>query len=262
MLSEATAHVAPANHVQRAPELSAQDRRSARATAPDLIRLPPGSFWMGESRDDKFATNTERPRHRVTFPYPFALSRSPVSVGEYREFSPQHGPDEAADLPAVNVSWEDALGYCDWLSAALGEKYRLPSEAEWEYACRAGTDTSFVTGEDITLRDANFLYSEQGERVGRGGRQPQGSYPLNPYGLADMHGQVCEFVMDVWHTDFIDAPCDGSAWSNSSDSPLRVIRGGAWDYMPRLLRSAWRDAVERTAKRDNLGFRLALTLAN
>ena len=232
-----------------------------RLQLPEMVPLSTGSFWMGESRDDKFATDTERPRHRVTFAYAFALGRTPVTVGDYSAFDPEHAPDEPADWPVVNVSWEESQAYCAWLTKETAQPFRLPSEAEWEYACRAGTDTCFSTGADIAIAEANFLYSEQGERVGAGDRKPVASYSPNSYGISDLHGQVCELVQDVWHPNFIGAPSDGSPWMVGADSDLRVIRGGAWDYMPRLLRSAWRDAVPRTQRRDNLGFRLAITIS-
>lgn len=227
---------------------------------PVLVPLPPGWYWMGESRNDKFATDTERPRHRVTISHSFALGRTPVTNEEFRAFSPGHGSGEPEDWPVVNVDWEDAQDYCGWLSEGTGKPFRLPSEAEWEYACRAGTESCFSTGEDIGLNDANFLYSEQGEHIGLGSRQGVGLYPPNAYGLCDFHGQVCEWVEDSWHPSYHGAPADGSAWIDGDAAGLRVIRGGAWDYLPRLLRSAWRDAVPVGQRRDNLGFRLAMTL--
>lgn len=229
-------------------------------TSRDLIALPTGSFWMGESPDDKFATDTERPRHRVTFHRAFAIARTPVTVGEYRLFAPRHGSGEPANWPVANVTWYDAEAYCIWLNAATGQPYRLPSEAEWEYACRAGTESCFSTGPDLQLSQANFLYSEQGERIGIGRRQAVGAYPANRYGLHDFHGNVCEFTRDSWHPDFHGAPSSGQAWVSGGQPDRCVIRGGAWDYLPRLLRSAWRDSLPRNQRRDNVGFRLALTL--
>lgn len=228
--------------------------------APGLVEIPAGSFIMGETIDDKFATDTERPAHRVVFARAFALGRHPVTVGEYRSFVPAHAPGEDADLPVVSVSWDDARAFCAWRCGQTGRPYRLPSEAEWEYACRAGTRTPFTSGGDLSLRDANFLYSENGERIGVGVRTPSGCYAPNAFGLYDFHGNVCEWVEDAWHPHYADAPTDGSAWLDGGDPARRVIRGGAWDYLPRLLRSAWRDALPCTQRRDNTGFRLALTL--
>jgi formylglycine-generating enzyme required for sulfatase activity len=236
--------------------------------APALVELPPGNFIMGGTDDDKFVTDTERPAHRVAIAHRFALGRFPVTVGEYRAFAPRHAPNEDPDWPAVNVSWDDAQAFCAWLASITGQPFRLPSEAEWEYACRAGTRASFVDSDQITPDDANFLYSEEGQRIGPGQRTPAGRYAPNAFGLYDLLGNVCEWVADIWHCDYAGAPTDGSAWLTAGSSDPRVtcgelrrtIRGGAWDYLPRLLRSAWRDSLPRPHHRDNVGFRVALTL--
>ncbi|HSI15418.1 MAG TPA: formylglycine-generating enzyme family protein [Chthoniobacter sp.] len=214
---------------------------------PQLVALPGGEFTMGESVGDKFANDTERPAHRVTIA-PFALGRFVVSVGEYRVFRPGHAPEDSAELPVVNVSWNDAQAYCDWLSTQNGRRCRLPSEAEWEYACRAGSTTPFACGNEVTPRDANYFYSEAGERIGPGRRTRAGEYPANAFGLHDLHGNVCEWVEDAWRPNYLV--------STAADD-RRVIRGGAWDYLPRLLRCAWRDGLPVDCRRDNLGFRLA-----
>lgn len=227
--------------------------------APDVVPVPVTEFVMGASEDDKFATDTERPAHRVRFAHRFALGRFPVTVGEYRRFSPAHAPDDPASVPVVDVSWHDAAGYCAWLGDAAGWPYRLPTEAEWECACRAGTTDPFSSGETIAVADANFLYDETGRRVGLGERTRIDAYPPNGLGLHDLHGNVCEWVADAWHPNYAGAPTDGSAWTDEGE-PRRVIRGGAWDYLPRLLRSAWRDGLPADAVRDNVGFRVALTL--
>lgn len=228
--------------------------------APALVKLPPGVFVMGETPDDKFATDTERPAHRVTFGHAFALGKFPVTVGEYRAFAPDHSAGENPLLPVVNVSWREAQAYCAWLRNETGDPFRLPSEAEWEYACRAGTQFPFALGAEITPTDANFLYTEQGEKIGPGVRTPIRRYAANAFGLYDLHGNVCEWVEDGWHSSYVGAPADGSVWVASDDSDRRVIRGGAWDYLPRLLRSAWRDSMPGGHRRDNVGFRIAQTL--
>ncbi|HXA15336.1 MAG TPA: formylglycine-generating enzyme family protein [Opitutaceae bacterium] len=236
--------------------------------APALVELPPGSFIMGATEDDKFVTDTERPAHRVALAHRFALGRFPVTVGEYGAFAPLHAPGDDPDWPVVNVSWDDAQSFCAWLTSTTGQPFRLPSEAEWEYACRAGTRASFVSGGDITPAEANFLYAEDGQRIGIGQRTIVGRYAPNTFGLHDLHGNVCEWTGDVWHRDYNGAPTDGSAWLTTGGSAWlagepdrRVIRGGAWDYLPRLLRSAWRDSLPHTHRRDNTGFRIALTLS-
>ena len=224
---------------------------------PPLVVLAVGEFMMGESADDKFANDTERPAHRVHFTRAFALGKFPVTVGEYRAFRPGHAPADAGDLPVVNVSWEEALAYCAWLSEQTVRAFRLPSEVEWEFACRAGSERPFAGGGEITPADANYFYDEHGQRIGPGARTPVGRYPANAWGLHDLHGNVCEWVEDVWHSGYDSAPGDGAAWLANGDPRRRVIRGGAWDYLPRLLRCSWRDALPADSRRDNLGFRIA-----
>ena len=230
---------------------------------PLMVLLPAGEFMMGENEDDKFANDTERPVHRVRIGSNLALGKFSVTVAEFLKFraaessfdvrcSSAHG----FNLPIIRVSWQDAVAYCEWLTAQTGRSYRLPTEAEWEYACRADTNSPFFFGHDIFVTHANFLYDENGTRIGPGGRTPVGHYAPNAFGLHDMHGNVCEWVADIWHPDYNGAPADGAAWLQPGNSQ-RVIRGGAWDYLPRLLRSSWRDSRFATHRADNIGFRVA-----
>jgi formylglycine-generating enzyme required for sulfatase activity len=230
------------------------------AIVPELVVIPAGEFIMGETADDKFATDTERPAHRVRISEPFALGKYAVTEAEYRRFVTGRSETSSSDLPVVNVSWEDAREYCAWLWAETGKPFRLPTEAEWEYACRAGTRTPFGTGNDIALTHANFLYTESGERIGPGERVSVSQGSPNRFGVWGLHGNVCEWVEDAWHPNYEGAPTDGTAWLSSGDLSQRVIRGGAWDYLPRLLRSAWRDALPPSCRRDNVGFRVALSI--
>lgn len=227
-----------------------------RFITPLLVELLAGHFTMGENAGDKFANDTERPAHRVTFPTSFALGKFPVTVAEFRRFRTGHAPGEPEAWPVVNISWRDATAYCDWLTEQSGQPFRLPSESEWEYACRAGSSTPFASGDVITLAEANFLYDETGLVIGAGARSAVGSYPPNAFGLYDLHGNVCEWVADGWHGDYAGAPGDGQSWAQSGDE-RRVIRGGAWDYLPRLLRSSWRDWRPMDYRADNIGFRVA-----
>jgi formylglycine-generating enzyme required for sulfatase activity len=229
--------------------------------APKTCTIPAGAFEMGDNDTDKFANNTERPRHHVTIARPFRLGIFPVTVGEYRCLHPDFARDDTPDLPAVSISWHDAEEYCAWLASENGSSWRLPSEAEWEYACRAGAQTPFAGGNEIDLHAANFLYDESGEKIGPGLRTPAGAYPTNAFGVEAMHGNVCEWCADTCHPDYHGAPADGSAWTENGSNDLRVIRGGAWDYLPRLLRSSWRDSLPATTRRDNVGFRLACDIA-
>ena len=222
---------------------------------PVMVQLSAEEFLMGENPGDKFANDTERPAHRVKFASPFALAKFPVTVGEFSKFNGR-SMAEPDGLPVVRVSWHDAVSYCEWLTIETGRHYRLASEAEWEFACRAGSRSPFCTGNEIGTADANFLYDENGARVGVGRRTPVGSFPTNQFGLCDMHGNVCEWIADSWHPDYIGAPADGSAWLAEGDD-RKVIRGGAWDYLPRLLRSSWRDWRVAGHLADNIGFRVA-----
>ena len=132
--------------------------------------------------------------------------------------------------PVINVSWDDAQAYASWLSDRTGENYRLPSEAEWEYACRAGTVTRYAFGDELTTSHANF----RGERTSE-----VGEFPTNAWGFSDMHGNVWEWVEDSWHESYEGAPQDESPWVKGNNSD-RVIRGGSWINRPELLRSAIR----------------------
>jgi formylglycine-generating enzyme required for sulfatase activity len=221
----------------------------------DMVDVPAGGFVMGENERDKFANDTERPRHRMTL-CAFRLARHPVTVGEYREFRPGHEEGAPPEWPVAMVSWDDANAFCEW----LGGTFRLPSEAEWEYAARAGSESPFAWGETISPAQANYLYAEDGRKVGRGARTRVGTYPPNAFGLADMSGNVCEWVADAWHPDYSGAPIDGTPWVGGPRDARRVVRGGAWDYMPRLLRVSWRDGLARHVRRDNTGFRVAASL--
>jgi formylglycine-generating enzyme required for sulfatase activity len=226
------------------------------ADLPLMVLLSAGEFVMGENTGDKFANDTERPAHRVKISKDFALGCFPVTVGEFRRFRPGHAPGEAAGLPVVRVGWQDSIDYCEWLTCRSGRAYRLASEAEWEFCCRAGARSPFGCGDEISPLLANYLYDESGGRIGRGGRTRAGSYSPNAFGLYDLHGNVCEWVEDNWHQDYHGAPEDGAAWTENGDT-RRVIRGGAWDYLPRLLRSAWRDWRTADCRADNVGFRVA-----
>lgn len=226
---------------------------------PIMIDIPPGWFTMGENPGDKFASQVERPAHEVSISAGLAFSMAPITVAEFRRFRPGYLPgEEDPELPAVYISWVDAAEYCAWLSLKTGRPYRLPSESEWEFGCRAGSIAAFAFGDDLTPLMANFLYSENGARIGPGRRTPAGTFPPNVFGLHDVHGNVCEWVADVWHPSYAGAPAEGSAWNGGGD--LRVLRGGAWDYLPRLLRCSHRDCLPRHCRRDNVGFRIAITL--
>ncbi len=216
-----------------------------------FIRIPPGRFLMGGSDDDKFVTALEIPAHEVVI-RGFEISIHPVTRGQW--WAAMRLQAAETSLPMTSVSFHDATKFAHLHGA------RLPTEAEWEYACRAGSGSLFPHQRHLTMGDANFLYDESGEKIGLGSPTPVGSYPSNRFGLYDMIGNVCEWTADSWHPSYHHAPCDGRAWIAGGQQGRRVIRGGAWDQLPRTLRSSWRDWAPENARWDNLGFRLARDL--
>ncbi len=221
---------------------------------PEMVAVPSGMIQIGETGQDKFANDTERPRTQVRCEG-FLLGRGPVTIGEYRMFQPAHEAGLPDDWPVAGVSWVDAVSYCRW----RGEGWRLPSEAEWEYACRGGTSSAYYHGDSISPQDANYRYHEDGSKVGPGQRTPVGSYPPNPYGLFDMLGNVNEWTADLWHPSHAGRPATTGVFAGGRGGH-RVLRGGSWDYLPRLLRCCWRDWLPESTRRDNVGFRLARDL--
>jgi formylglycine-generating enzyme required for sulfatase activity len=210
--------------------------------APELVVIPAGPFMVGspQGEEERF---DERPQHRVTIGQRFAIGRYPVTFNEYDRFceAKRRKPPEdkgwgRGRRPVINVSWNDAQAYIAWLSQETGRTYRLPSEAEWEYACRAGTTTRYSFGDMITPENANHLDS------GLSRTSEVGAYPANPWGLHDMHGNVWEWAEDDWHENYRGAPADGSAWKDAGAgrNPRRcVLRGGSWhldfEWRPVLL---------------------------
>jgi formylglycine-generating enzyme required for sulfatase activity len=163
--------------------------------------------------------------------------------------------------PVERVTWNKATKFCQKLSEKTGRDYRLPSEAEWEYACRAGTITPFYFGETITGKLANYkasqTYADEAKGKDRGKTTPVGQFPPNAFGLYDMHGNVREWCEDVWHNSYNRAPDDGSAWVNGGDSSRRVARGGSWYSDPRWCRSAIRfSSYSVETVNEHIGFRL------
>jgi len=239
---------------------------------PEMVALPGGEFWMGSPEGEAERSKQDGPRHRVTLK-PFAIGKYEVTFAQYDAFAQATGRQKPSDEgwgrdqhPVINVSWGDAVAYAVWLSTETGEKYRLPSEAEWEYAARAGTASPFWTGLCIHTDQANYYgnsddYNGCGARTGvyRQKTVPVGSLPANLWGLHEVHGNVWEWVKDSWHDTYADAPADGSTWEESGSS-ARVLRGGAWKYKPRILRAANRNKAEPGYRSNFVGFRLAKTL--
>jgi len=232
---------------------------------PEMVVIPAGSFQMGDLSGD--GSSDEIPVHAVTIPQPLAVGKFEVTWKEWEACVAAGGCDGAgpqgaggdngwgkANRPVINVDWNDAKAYAAWLSKKTGHPYRLLSEAEWEYAARAGTKTKYAFGDTITTRQANFSGDNYLQQT-----VPVGSYQPNAWGLYDMHGNVWEWVEDCYHGSYSGAPSNGSAWATGSCAS-RVIRGGSWVGSSRSLRSAGRVGFDPSYRDSYLGFRITRTL--
>ncbi len=228
----------------------------------EMVSISGGSFLMGSPESEKQRFNWESPQHRVNVP-PFFLGKYPVTQKQY-EAVMEKNPSrfKGANRPVENVSWNDATEFCRRLSQKTGRQYRLPSEAEWEYACRAGTTTPFYFGETITTDlanyNGNYTYGSAPKGVFREETTDVGSFPPNAFGLYDMHGNVWEWCQDVWHDNYNRASTDGSAWESGGDSSYRLLRGGSWNHFPVICRCALRNWFDAGYCLGYLGFRVVL----
>ncbi len=264
------------------------------STRLDIMLIPSGSFQMGQTEaetaelirqlgEEKYQELNyadELPRHKVTIPS-FFMARTPITQSQWRvvagydridqNLDPDPSHFKGANRPVEQVNWDDATEFCQRLSQRTGRTYRLTSEAEWEYACRAGTTTPFHCGE--TLSDELANYAAQDREIsgtlyqgtyGRGllGQYREettevGQFPANPFGLYDMHGNVLEWCEDDYHSSYEDAPADGRAWVDLDRTETRrVLRGGSWFGTPWNCRSACRDDYSRDRRLSNFGFRV------
>ncbi len=247
-----------------------RDTLKSGGEGPKMVVIPAGKFKMGSPSSEPERDDDEWPQHEVRIERPFAIGQYEVTFEEYERFAEATGrrkPDDAGwgrgRRPVINVSWDDAVAYAQWLSAQTGATYRLPSEAEWEYAARAGTETPFHFGERITTDQANFngnsTYNGSAKGEYRKKTVAVGSFPANAFGLHDVHGNVWEWVQDCWHDDYKGALDDGSAWE-SGECAGRSLRGGSWSYRPGWVRSAYRFGGGLAGRFGSVGFRLARTL--
>ena len=227
---------------------------------PEMVEIPEGSFMMGSHPDDEGAQPFEFPRHEVVVPA-FAMSKFEVTFVEwdicFNAGGCSHLPADQGwgrgRRPVINVSWDDVQEYVGWLSSMTGEDYRLPSEAEWEYAARAGLTTRYATGGELTAAMANFGVKD-GQTV------DVGSFPPNEFGLHDVHGNAMEWVQDRYSETYNEAPSDGSAWEDDLDTLQRVLRGGSWGVLIEDPRIAWRLGKAENSRNDDFGFRIAKSL--
>ncbi|MBT4932608.1 MAG: formylglycine-generating enzyme family protein [Rhodospirillaceae bacterium] len=225
---------------------------------PEMIVIPPGSFFMGSV----FGDSTEMPVHRVTIAYPFAIGRAEVKVWEWKACVADGNCDivdtfftqSPDDYPQTGISWPMAKDYAAWLSEKTGGTYRLPSEAEWEYAARGGTQTRFWWGANFKENYANCEYCGTNKDVV--GLRPAGTFPPNPYGLYDVSGNLYEWIEDCWNPSFKGAPTDGSSWLEG-ECRLRVIKGGSRMSYAKGIRPAYRYRIHGGGTSgNNHGFRV------
>lgn len=280
------------------------DALMAGGRAPPMVVVPHGAFMMGAPRDEEDSGKSEWPQHQVTFQRGFAMARTETTVADYARFVAATGHRSRAErrgysvvydelsgnfvlrnninwrhdyrgkpaspqLPVLHVDIQDALAYANWLSEQTGQPYRLPSEAEFEYALRAGSQARFPWGgqppgqvlenltgaHDTSPSGRTWGNAFAGYRDGHWGPAPAGSFPANGYGLHDMGGNVSEWVMDCWHQGYRRAPADGDAWYNPG-CRRRMVRGASWSSAPSQARAAWRMSQAHDITNARTGFRV------
>ena len=232
---------------------------------PELVVVPRGSFWMGSPAGTganaagkskaPWAQPNEMPQHRVDVPA-FAMGRHEVTQEQWTALMGENPSfQKGRNLPVENVSWHDAQAYIRKLSEKTQKNYRLPSEAEWEYAARAGTRTEWGFAHQIALGDYAWYHA-----VSEGKTHPVGLKLPNAFGFFDMHGNVWEWVEDCYHEHYGGAPVDGTAWKTACGVPYGVIRGGSFDLVPQLVRSAVRYWIYPNQRAYYIGFRVVRDL--
>jgi formylglycine-generating enzyme required for sulfatase activity len=231
----------------------------------DLVLIPAGTFTMGSPDSETDRDASEGPQHEVKIAHAFYMGKYTVTQAQYQAVTGYNQSQfkDGDNYPEESVSWTDAQNFCTELSKRTGKKVRLPTEAEWEYAARAGTKTVFSVGDDLSSKQANFNGREPYGKGAKGEHKdkttPVGSYPANPFGLYDMMGNVSQWCQDVFHDSYTNAPTDGSAWETGGDPEIRVYRGGAYDNDGSNCRSAIRYAAERKENRNShIGFRVVV----
>jgi len=258
-------------------ELGTSGKLFSSAAKLEMLLIPTGEFMMGSPNSEAERSAAEGPQRLVKVPS-FYMGKFPITQAQWTaiaktkqvncklESDPSHF--KGADLPVEQVSWHDAIEFCDRLSRETGKRYGLPSEAQWEYACRAGTTTPFYFGETIDASivnyDGNYTYG-----VGKKGEYREKTTPVghfktsaNQFGLYDMHGNVWEWCADSWHENYNGAPIDCSVWDASNDSGSKILRGGSWIDLPRDCRSAYRDWNSADYRSHySLGFRVVYSSA-
>jgi formylglycine-generating enzyme required for sulfatase activity len=227
-----------------------------------LMLIPAGEFIMGAPKDEPDSSDSERPQHPVKL-QTFLMGRYPITQAQWRvvasydreeiDLPPNPSRFKGDDLPVEQVNWYEATEFCKRLSTLTGKNYHLPSEAQWEYACRAETETAYHFGPKLTEELAHYNQGLAGQTT------PVGQYPANQWGLHDMHGNVLEWCQDHWYSSYKGAPTDGSAWLTDNDKANRARRGGSWFYYPTGCRSAYRLNDGPDNRYDFIGFRVCCT---
>ena len=259
----------------------------------EMVLIPPGEFIMGAAPGEQGSSSSEQPQHKVTLQEAFLMGRYPVTQEQWqavaalpqinRKLEAEPSGFKGNKRPVETVSWEEAKEFCDRLSRETGREYRLPTEAEWEYACRSvESDQLSVESERLTVKEWNEKYNQPfhfGETIstelanydgeatyGEGVKgeyrretTPVGEFPANEFGLCDMHGNVWEWCEDDWHENYEGAPTDGSAWRSEFNN-IKVLRGGSWDTDPAFCRSAFRSIPTRGGRNDYISFRIACVI--
>jgi len=264
-----------------------------------LLWIPPGRFWMGSPETEPERRDSEGPQHLVQL-QGFFMSQTPITQAQWREvagwqerpgeqwgrelkldpsrFQSKEGQENdemhllqgesnTDQRPVEQVSWEDAMEFCHRLSKRTGLIYTLPSEAQWEYACRAGTTTPFHFGDmispELANNDGNYASADGSKGIYREKTTPVGMFPANAWGLHDMHGNVWEWCLDEWHESYEGAPTDGRAWVDAAEGEkskesvkTKLLRGGSWGFLPAFCRSAYRNGSPPDYRDSFIGFRV------
>ncbi len=228
----------------------------------DLIGIPGGKYLMGSPDEEPERSTEESPQHSVAV-RPFLMGKYPVTQKQWERVMKKNPARFTgnSENPVEKVSWFECWEFCEKLSEKIGREFRLPTEAEWEYACRGKTKTPFHFGNTISSELANYNgeypYNSGKEGEYRSKTTKVGSFPPNCFGLYDVHGNVAEWCADHWHDNYGNAPNDGSAWLEDNPKGSRVLRGGSWLHLPGSCRSSHRLSSPPTSKSDAFGFRIA-----
>lgn len=238
-----------------------------------LVSIPQGEFIMGASAQEKESSDRERPVHKVKVAK-FFLGEYPITQIQWSKVAKlpqinlklQSNPShfKGDNHPVDSISWLEAIEFCDRLSAHTGKQYRLPTEAEWEYACRGNTQTPFAYGETLTSELADYastyVYASEQGIAYRKETTKVGSFMPNAFGLYDLHGNVCEWCADPWHENYQGAPNNSKVWAQNGNQAWRTLRGGSWANKPSQCRSAYRSGYPKHLLNRVIGFRVAMDL--